>query len=428
VLRTRFHRVVFNDWGTSRPCIFPPMAVKSKPPAVRVVVDSEELCQGEVIMEMQNISPRQRVLRSLDHQESDRVPLDLGGINNTSLHVKIEERLKDHLGFSGGEPEIRSVMQQVTVVDERIAQHFQSDTRTIYFEEDRPWQEIDEGLYIDQWGLQYKLNPDGNYYNFCSHPLSSAETVQDIMAYEFPEPRADVRVAGLVERAKSYGGKYCLILEGMREPVFGTSSWLRGHTQFYLDLVSNKPMVYALLDRMLEFYMVLSDFLLERLGPYLDLVKIGDDLGSQNNLIISPAMYRELIKPRQKALYDHIKKKGNCKILLHSCGAIRKIIPDLIEIGVDALNPVQTTAHGMQADELKREFGREITFWGGGVDTQNILPFGTPEEVRNEVKKNLEIFKPDGGYVFAQIHNIMPEVPVENIMAMYEAFHEHAAY
>jgi uroporphyrinogen decarboxylase len=159
---------------------------------------------------MQNISSRQRVLLSLAHQESDRVPLDLGGINNSSLHVKIEERLKERLGFSGGEPEIRAVNQQVTVVDERIAEHFQSDTRTIYFEEDRPWQEIDEGLYIDQWGLQYKLNPDGNYYNFCSHPLSSAETVEDIMAYEFPDPRADVRVAGLVERAESYGGEDCL--------------------------------------------------------------------------------------------------------------------------------------------------------------------------------------------------------------------------
>jgi uroporphyrinogen decarboxylase len=377
---------------------------------------------------MQNVSPRQRVLLSLDHKEPDRVPLDLGGINNSSLHVKIEKRLKKLLGFSGGEPEIRAVNQQVTVVDERIAEYFQSDTRTIYFEEDRPWQEIDDGLYIDQWGLQYKLNPDGNYYNFCGHPLSNAETVQDIMAYEFPDPRAEVRVAGLVERAESYGGKYCLILEGMREPVFGTSSWLRGHTQFYLDLATNIPMVHALLDRMLEFYIELSDFLLERLGPYLDIVKVGDDLGAQNNLIISPAMYRELIKPRQKVLYETIKKKGDCKILLHSCGAIRKIIPDLIEIGVDALNPVQTTAKGMAPDELKREFGRDITFWGGGVDTQYILPFGTPEEVCHAVKNNLEIFKPGGGYVFTPIHNIMPEVPVENITAMYEAFHEHSVY
>ena len=377
---------------------------------------------------MSTINSRKRVLMSLDHQEPDRVPLDLGGINNTSMHLKIETALKQRLGFEGGEPEIRAVNQQVTVADERILEHFGVDTRTIYFEEDRPWLQVDEEVFEDQWGLLYKLNPDGNYYNFCGHPLSEAKTVKDIEAYQFPDPRAEVRVEGLVERAESYKGEYCLIMEGMREPVFGTSSWLRGHTQFYMDMVANKSMVNTLLDRMLEHYIELNDFLLERLGPYLDVVKVGDDLGTQNNLIISPAMYREFIKPRQKALYEHIKKKGGCKVLLHSCGAIRDIIPDLIEIGVDALNPVQTTAQGMDPAGLKREFGKDITFWGGGIDTQHILPFGSPEEVKQEVRKNLEIFKPGGGYVFAQIHNLMPEVPLDNIFAMYEAYGENAAY
>ena len=377
---------------------------------------------------MADITPRQRVLMSLNHQEPDRAPMDLGGINNTAMHLKIETALKEHLGFEGGEPEIRATNQLVTVGDERILEHFGSDTRSIYFEEDRPWQEVDQGIYQDQWGLQYKINPDGNYYNFCGHPLSRASSVEEIKAYRFPDPRAEVRVAGLKERAESYGGRYCLVLEGMREPIFGTPSWLRGHTQFYMDLVGNKPMVDALLDSVLEFYLELTDFLLERLGPYLDVVKVGDDLGTQNNLIISPAMYREFIKPRQKILYEHIKGKGDFKLLLHSCGAIRSIIPDLIEIGVDALNPVQTTAGGMDPVELKREFGRDITFWGGGIDTQHVLPFEPPDAVAREVKKNLEIFKPGGGYVFAQIHNLMPDVPLENIFAMYRAYRENATY
>ena len=377
---------------------------------------------------MSAISSRERVRKALNHQEADRAPLDIGGINNTAMHLKIETALKEMLGINGGEPEIRAVNQQVTVADERILEHFKVDTRCIYFEEDRPWQEVEPGIFEDQWGLQYKINPDGNYYNFCGHPLSRATSVQDIEAYQFPDPRAEMRVAGLAERAQSYGDKYCLILEGMREPTFGTPSWLRGHTQFYMDLVGNKKMVNALLDRVLEFYFELTDFLLDRLGPYLDVVKVGDDLGTQNNLIISPAMYREFIKPRQKLLYEHIKSKGDFKLLLHACGAIRSIIPDLIEVGVDALNPVQTTAQSMDPAELKSEFGRDITFWGGGIDTQHVLPFGTPREVKAEVKNNLEIFKPGGGYVFAQIHNIMPEVPLENITAMLEAYREHSGY
>lgn len=367
-------------------------------------------------------------MRSLNHQEPDRVPLDIGGINNTAMHQKIEAELKAHLGIQGGRPEIRAYNQLITVPDERILEHFQVDTRSIYFEEDRPWKEIDDGIFEDQWGLRYKLNPDGNYYNFCGHPLAEAKSTADIEAYQFPDPRAEVRIAGLEERAQAYGGEYCLVLEGMREAMFGVPSWLRGQTNFYMDLVANPAMVNALLDRMLEFNLELIDFVLEHLGPYLDVVKLADDLGAQNNLLISPAMYREFIKPRQKVLYEHIKKKGDYKLLLHVCGAVRQIIPDLIEIGVDAINPVQTSAAGMDPTELKREFGRDLTFWGGGLDTQQVLPFESPEAVRREVKKNLEIFKPGGGYVFAQIHNIMPGTPLENILAMYDAFKENAAY
>ena len=189
-----------------------------------------------------------------------------------------------------------------------------------------------------------------------------------------------------------------------------------------------KGLQHAFLDRMLDFQLELTSFLLERIGQYVDIVKVGDDLGTQQNLIISPRTYRKFIKPRQAILYKHIKEKGNCKLLLHSCGAIRKIIPDLIEIGVDALNPVQITAEGMEPASLKKEFGDKITFWGGGIDTQHVLPTGSPKEVRAEVKKNLEIFKDGGGYVFAQVHNIMPEVPVENVVAMYEAYQEFASY
>jgi uroporphyrinogen decarboxylase len=257
--------------------------------------------------------------------------------------------------------------------------------------------------------------------------LSEATTIEDLNTYEFPDPCAEIRVEGLEERAQALQD-YCLILEGLREPVFGTSSWIRGHTQFYMDLVSDNGFATAFLDRMLDFQLKLTSFLLEKIGDSVDIVKVGDDLGTQANLIISPRTYRKLIKPRQEILYKHIKEKGHCKLLLHSCGAIRKIIPDLIEIGVDALNPVQITAEGMEPALLKKDFGDKITFWGGGIDTQDVLPRGNPKQVREHVKKSLEAFKEGGGYVFAQVHNILPEVPVENIIAMYDAYREFAPY
>ncbi len=376
---------------------------------------------------MKEYTPKERVLASLQFKQPDRIPLDIGGINNTTMHRKIEKKLKEYLGINGTESQMKAFNQQVVIPDERILQHFGVDTRTIYISEATPWEKQPDGTYIDQWGLGYSLNPDGNFYNFCSHPLSSASTIEDIERYEFPDPRSEIRLEGLEERAKALKD-YCLILEGLREPVFGSSSWIRGHSQFYMDLAGDEGLATAFLDRMLDFQLEITSFVLERLGQYLDIVKVGDDLGTQSNLIISPRTYRKFIKPRQAILYKHIKEKGHCKLLLHSCGAIRKIIPDLIEIGVDALNPVQITAKDMEPASLKREFGDKITFWGGGVDTQHVLPTGTPKEVHAEVKKNLEIFKDGGGYVFAQVHNIMPEVPVENVVAMYEAYQEFASY
>jgi uroporphyrinogen decarboxylase len=152
-------------------------------------------------------------------------------------------------------------------------------------------------------------------------------------------------------------------------------------------------------------------------------------MGTQTSLLISPETYRQHVKPRQAKLYAHMKRKcPNAKLLLHACGAIRPLLGDLIEIGVDAINPVQISAAGMDPKELKNEFGSKLTFWGGGVDTQQVLQFATPPEVKKEVKKNMEIFKKNGGFVFTQVHNIMPGVPIENVIAMYEAYAENAAY
>jgi uroporphyrinogen decarboxylase len=374
------------------------------------------------------MTSKERVMLALNHKQADRIPLDIGGINNTTMHVTIEKKLKKRLGLKDNGTYIQAISQGVVVPDDSILEYFGADTRSIYINEITPWR-FDEkkGIYYDQWGLGLKLNPDGNYYNICEHPLEFAEDVRDLDSYHFFEPN-DQMLNGMEERINKYNGEYCLILEGFREPMFGLPSWLRGNANFYVDLVSGDGMAQALLDKILAHYIKWTDFILDRIGGKIDIVKVADDMGTQQSTIMSVKSYREVIKPYQTALYKHIKEKCNCKLLLHSCGAIRPLLNDLIEIGVDAINPVQISAKGMVPQELKQEFGDRITFWGGGVDTQKVLQFGSVEDVKAQVKENIGYFKGNGGYVFAQVHNIMPEVPIDNVIAMYEAFREYADY
>jgi uroporphyrinogen decarboxylase len=183
------------------------------------------------------------------------------------------------------------------------------------------------------------------------------------------------------------------------------------------------------MDRVLELKINYFDTLLTEIGDQVHIVRELDDLGSQQGLLISPEMYREFIKPRQKKLFDFIKRKApGVKILFHSCGSVYEIIPDLIEVGADILNPVQVTAASMDSLKLKKEFGSEITFWGGGVDTQEILPRGTAQQVRDEVKRRIDDLAPGGGFVFATVHNIQEDVPIENIIALLETLREYGIY
>lgn len=376
---------------------------------------------------MKNLSHKERVLKSLSFIEPDRVPLDIGGINVTSMHIEIEKKLKDYLGFKGGENIIRSYNQRCVIPDERILKYFDVDTRTIYFDESNPWELQSDGTFIDEWGIGYKLSPDGYYYDFSSHPLKAA-TLEDLDRYQWPNPYSERRLLGLEKRIEELGSEYCLILEGSRECIFGLASWLRGHEQFYIDLLLNQEFAETLMDSLLDYQKKMLGFIIKKIGKDIDIFKVADDLGAQNALLISPEIYRKLIKPRQAELYRFIKNECNCKILLHTDGAVRDIIPDFIEIGVDILNPVQTSAKGMNPIQLKEEFGKKIVFWGAGVETQSTLSLGTPEEVEEDVRKKIEIFKKDGGYVFAQIHNIQPEVSINNILAMYKAFHKYSSY
>lgn len=375
------------------------------------------------------MNSRERVLAALDHKKTDRVPLDIGGINNSTMHATIEKELKKKLGLKDNGTNIMAVNQGVVVPDESVLEHFGCDTRCVYMNEARPWRyDASKDVYYDQWNIGLKMNPDGFYYNNFEHPLAAAAEPSDLDAYEFFEPNEEI-VKGLEDRIAKFQGDYCLVLEGFREPMFGLPSWLRGTENFYCDLVSEDGMADALLDKILSHYIKWTSYVLDRVGSKIDVLKVADDMGTQSSLLLSPDTYRKYIKPRQAALYGHMKKKcPKAKLLLHACGAVRPILGDLIEIGVDAINPVQISAAGMEPRELKAEFGQKLTFWGGGVDTQHTLQFSTPAEVKREVRKNMAVFKENGGFVFTQVHNIMPGVPVDNVIAMYEAYAENASY
>lgn len=375
---------------------------------------------------MSTITSKQRVLTTLSHIEPDRVPLDIGGTNNTSMHVIVEEKLKKYLNLEDHGTLIKSISQQVVVPDPSIVEYFGADTCSAYINEARPWIKNEDGTFVDMWQITYRFNPDTCSYDMWKHPLDNITTVEELEDYAFPEP-TEYMLEGLSERLEGYSDK-CCILEGLREPMVGLPSWLRRNDNFYMDLVANEELCDALHEKILSYYKTLIDFIMSRIGDKIDIVKLADDMGTQTSLLMSPKTYRARIKPYQAELYSYIKKKYNKKILLHSCGSIRQIIGDLIEIGVDALNPVQISAANMEPESLKKEFGDKITFWGGGIDTQQVLPGATPEEVKEHVKRNISIFKPNGGYVFAPVHNIQFNVPIDNIVAMYEAYKEYANY
>lgn len=372
------------------------------------------------------MTSKERVFAALNHEEADRVPLDIGGINNSMMHRLVEKELKEKLGLIDHGYFIKAINQGVVVPDQSVVDYFGADTCCIYINETRPWIDNGDGTFTDMWGVGQKLNPDGYYYNMCKHPLEDAEEPEDLDALVWDEPN-EYMIEGLAERLEANKDKFC-ILEGFRETMFGLPSWLRGVENFYVDLLANEELCDALHEKLLAYQIKLVDYVMDRFADQIDIVKYADDMGTQQSLLMSPETYRRMVKPYQARLYQHVKEKYHKKILLHSCGAIRPIIGDLIEIGVDAINPVQISAEGMNPRELKKEFGNNITFWGGGVDTQSVLNMASPEEVKRSVKENMEVFKPGGGFVFTQVHNIQPGVPIDNVIAMYEAYRENADY
>lgn len=378
------------------------------------------------------MNSRERVLKALNFQEPDRVPIVLGG-TGSSIHVWAQRRLKNYLGLEGGEEVIYDRMQLLAHVDPRIEERYGVDVAPVFPSPNSatttPVEKMPE-RWRSKFGLELYRPPDGYWFDPVGPPLTEG-TMEELKSYQWPDPGDPSMTDGLAARVHHLYRETDKAIQ-MNDPIPGPMefiiNYVRGMENFMMDLAANPIYAEALIDASTEWLMAAWKPILEAVGPYIQVVCYSEDLGGQDSLLISPKMYRRLFKPRQRRIIDLLHSLTDAKVLMHSDGAIREIIPDLIECGVDALNPVQVSARGMDSASLKRDFGRDIAFWGGGCDSQGVLPFATPQEVREEVRRRTEDFKPGGGYIFGPIHHIESHVPPENIEALFQAALEFGAY
>jgi uroporphyrinogen decarboxylase len=383
------------------------------------------------------MNARERTLLSLNHKEPDRVPFDLGGTVVTGINVKAYRQLRKYLGLPEIEPEIVDIFQQIAKVDDDVLEKLNVDVKNISPRSSATFQiEIQDGgdywYFDDEFHIGWRMPKDnGLYYDMFKHPLSGDQiTEADVDQFDWPDPLDPARFVGLKEAALKVRDeeKRAVVVGSMSAGIMEVYAWTRGFKDYFTDFAGNQKLAEKFMDRILEMQIAYWDKMFDTIGDAIDVAGTADDFAGQHGMLISPRTYRKLAKPRHKALFDFIHKRSNAKIFFHSCGSIRPVIPDLIEIGCDIINPVQVSADGMDSAELKREFGKDMTFWGGGVDTQRVLGTGTPQDVREDVKRRLNDFMPGGGFIFNTVHNIQGNVPIENIVAMIETVQECGVY
>ena len=372
---------------------------------------------------------RERVLRALNHQEPDRVPVDFGSTRASVIAWEAYDRLKNHLGIDSPTLFMDRISGRA-LPDEAILLQFDIDTRMLPSQPPLARLEGEElpESFQDRWGVVWRLTGDGRYYG-SRPPLAGDPSISLLRQHPWPDPDDPQLTDGLAKRARELRDRSdCAIVMGLPGRAFSQCQYLCGFEDWLMSLVANTRFAEALLDRVVEIEVQMIENMLNAAGDAVDVVLCPDDLGMQNSLLISPRTYRQIVKPRHRRLFASIKRHTEAKLLLHSDGAIAPIIGDLIDIGVDAINPVQVSAAGMGDTRwLKKEFGDHVSFWGA-IDTQNTLPFGGPEDVRQEVRRRIADLAPGGGYVLASVHTLQAEVPPENIRAMFEAAREYGVY
>jgi uroporphyrinogen decarboxylase len=341
------------------------------------------------------------------------------------------------LGLPSVEAQLCDYIQGLVLPDDDVIERLGVDVRGLFPLNSHNWnvREEDGGdywAYRDEWGItHHRPKPKGLYFSVVRVPLSDPNlTSDDIQKHPWPNMADPERIAGLRELAESYrAAGYGVMLKDPFAGIFEMSQRVVGMENMLIMMALRKSVAGALFDQLLELKLSFWDVALPQLADVVDVISQADDYGTQESQLISPDMFREQIKPRLKILFDRVEALApNAKRFFHSCGNVRPLLPDYIEIGVDILNPVHIRARGMEPAGLKREFGTDLVFWGGGVDTQGVLPNGTPQEVKDDVRRNIEALAPGGGYVFNTVHNIQADVPPQNIVAMWEALQEYGVY
>jgi uroporphyrinogen decarboxylase len=385
------------------------------------------------------MTSRERALAALNHQEPDRVPIDIGGlVLYTCWHEDADAKVKKYLGYETGQPFLNSFISRTVRPDARVRERFQTDFYGLGSKPSSAWElELiadQEGgtWFVDEWQCKWRCPPGGFYYDLIEHPLDQA-TVTDVARYKWPDPSDEARLEGLAEEARSLyeNTDYCLVFTPIWSTgVFQVSGMLQGWENHYVNLLANKKVSLAIFDGLTEFNLAQLETILDSVGDYIQVINLSDDLGFQDRPMIRLSLFQEMVKPFYMKMVNFIKtKRPEVKIVFHSDGAIAQFLPDFIDLGIDAINPVQVGCAGMEdTGRLKREFGDHLAFWGAGVDTQSTLPNGTEEQVRAEVKRRINDLAPGGGYIFAAVHNIQFDVPPENVVACYDAATEFGKY
>ena len=402
---------------------------------------------------------RQRVLDAINHVQPDRVPVDFGGYRSSGIMAIAYRKLRDHLALPPRPIRVYDIVQQLAIIDDDVLERFGVDTielgRGFCNDEGnwKPWQlpdgseclipswvdvrkRGDDWLLYSSTGRAIGIQKAGSLYFEAIHwpylegvpeDLSSLPKVMPDVIWSTPSPPGPGAddPALFAAGARALRGRTDRAILGL----FGGNlmewgQFLCRNDNFYVLLAAEPKTAHRLLDRLVEIHLAALERFLGTVGQYIDIILFGDDLGMQTGPQISPAMYREFFKPRHAVLWGRAKQLADVKVKLHCCGGIRPLLDDLIEAGLDAINPVQTSCAGMEPRQLKADFGDRLCLWGGGCDTQSVLPKATQQEVRRHVLERLEIFSPGGGFVFQQVHNVMADVPPENITAMFDAVAE----
>jgi len=404
-----------------------------------------------------------RVLAALSHKQPDKVPIDFSGHRSSGISALAYSKLRKYLGLSPKSIRVYDMIQQLAIVDDDILDLFQVDTIELgrgFLLEDKDWKDwiLPDGTpclipyYIqtekrgEDW---YLLSPNGRdmgvqksgclYFEQCYFPLEDfdfasgnfediEDSFEECMWMSAVHPGAhlplnDESLAELSNGAKTLRKNTDRCIIGLfGGSIFEVPQYLFKNEKYLTYMALYPGQIHALSEKLTAIYMRNLDKWLGAVGPYIDVILFGgEDLGGQNGPLFSPEMYREFYKPYHSRLWQRAKELADVKVQLHSCGGILPILDDLIEVGMDAMNPVQITSAGMNTSELKMSFGNKLTLWGGGCDTRDILPHGSPEQVEAHVNQQLKILNPGGGFVFQQVHNIMANVPAENIVAMFQA-------